>query len=73
MSKDKKEESFKEIKSKLREELNDLYDRYGLDMVKLVVDEDDLHKTMQRIEEKRTSFGRNQTYCTEIEEGLPCY
>jgi len=44
MSEDKKEESFEEIKSRLKEELNDLYDRYGLDMVKLVVDEDDLHK-----------------------------
>ena len=44
MSENKKEETFEEIKSRLREELNDLYERYGLDMVKLVVDEDDLHK-----------------------------
>lgn len=45
----KKEESFEEIKSRLREELNDLYDRYGLDMVKLVVDEDDLHKAIEKL------------------------
>ena len=55
MSENKKEESFEEIKSRLREELNDLYERYGLDMVKLVVDEDDLHRTenaiMKRIHE----------------------
>ena len=30
-----KEESFKEIKTRLREELNDLYERYGLDLVKI--------------------------------------
>ena len=44
MEENKKEESFKDIKIRLREELNDLYDRYGLDLVKLVVDEDDLHE-----------------------------
>lgn len=49
MPEDKKEESFEEIKYKLREELNDLYDRYGLDMVKLVVDEDDLHKAIEKL------------------------
>lgn len=49
MSENEKEESFEEIKTKLREELNDLYDRYGLDLVKLVVDEDDLHKTIEKI------------------------
>lgn len=49
MSEDKKEESFEEIKSRLKEELNDLYDRYGLDMVKLVVDEDDLHETLKKL------------------------
>ena len=49
MEENKKEESFKEIKAKLREELNDLYDRYGLDLVKLVVDEDDLYKAIEKI------------------------
>lgn len=49
MSENEKEESFEEIKAKLREELNDLYDRYGLDLVKLVVDEDDLHKTIVKL------------------------
>lgn len=49
MSEDKKEESIEEIKSRLREELNDLYERYGLDMVKIVVDEDDLHKAIEKI------------------------
>jgi ATP/maltotriose-dependent transcriptional regulator MalT len=49
MSENKKEESFEEIKTRLREELNDLYERYGLDMVKLVVDEDDLHRVENAI------------------------
>lgn len=49
MSENEKEESFEEIKTRLREELNDLYDRYGLDLVKLVVDEDDLHKTIVKL------------------------
>ena len=49
MSENEKEESFEEIKAKLREELNDLYDRYGLDLVKLVVDEDDLHEAIEKI------------------------
>lgn len=49
MPEDKKEESFEEIKSRLREELSDLYDRYGIDMVKLVVDEDDLHETIKKL------------------------
>ena len=49
MSENEKEESFKEIKAKLREELNDLYERYGIDLVKLVVDEDDLHKTIVKL------------------------
>ena len=49
MSENKKEESFEEIKVKLREELNDLYERYGLDLVKLVVDEDDLYKAIKKI------------------------
>ena len=50
MAENKKEESIEEeIKSRLREELNDLYERYGLDMVKLVVDEDDLHKAIKKI------------------------
>lgn len=48
MSEDKKEENFEEIKSKLREELNDLYDRYGIDMVKSVVDEDESHKDIKK-------------------------
>ena len=49
MLENKKEESFEEIKSRLREELNDLYERYGLDIVKLVVDEDDLHRSENAI------------------------
>lgn len=49
MSENEKEESFEEIKTRLREELNDLYDRYGIDLVKLVVDEDDLHKTIDKL------------------------
>lgn len=49
MSENEKEESFKEIKTRLREELNDLYDRYGIDLVKLVVDEDDLYKTIEKL------------------------
>lgn len=49
MSENEKEESFEEIKVKLREELNDLYDRYGIDLVKLVVDEDDLYKAIEKI------------------------
>lgn len=49
MSENEKEESFEEIKSKLREELNDLYERYGIDLVKLVVDEDDLHKAIEKL------------------------
>lgn len=49
MSENEKEESFKEIKTRLREELNDLYDRYGLDLVKLVVDEDDLHEALKKL------------------------
>lgn len=49
MSENEKEESFEEIKTRLREELNDLYDRYGLDLVKLVVDEDDLHEAIEKI------------------------
>ena len=49
MSENEKEESFEEIKSKLREELNDLYERYGIDLVKLVVDEDDLYKTIVKL------------------------
>lgn len=49
MSENEKEESFEEIKAKLREELNDLYERYGLDLVKLVVDEDDLYKTIVKL------------------------
>lgn len=47
MQENKKEESFEEIKSRLREELSDLYVRYGLELVKLVVDEDDLHETLK--------------------------
>ena len=49
MSENEKEESFEEIKTRLREELNDLYDRYGIDLVKLVVDEDDLYKTIVKL------------------------
>ena len=49
MSENEKEESFEEIKTRLREELNDLYDRYGLDLVKLVVDEDDLHEAIKKL------------------------
>ena len=49
MAENEKEESFKEIKTRLREELNDLYDRYGIDLVKLVVDEDDLYKTIVKL------------------------
>lgn len=49
MSENKKEESFEEIKSRLREELDDLYVRYGFDMVKSVVDEDNLHKTIEKL------------------------
>ena len=49
MSENEKEESFEEIKAKLREELNDLYERYGLDLVKLVVDEDDLYKAIEKL------------------------
>ena len=49
MSENEKEESFEEIKSKLREELNDLYERYGIDLVKLVVDEDDLYKAIEKL------------------------
>lgn len=49
MEENKKEESFKDIKIRLREELNDLYDRYGLDLVKLVVDEDDLHEALKKL------------------------
>ena len=49
MSENEKEESFEEIKTRLREELNDLYDRYGIDLVKLVVDEDDLHEAIEKI------------------------
>ena len=49
MSENEKEESFEEIKTRLREELNDLYDRYGLDLVKLVVDEDDLHEALKKL------------------------
>ena len=49
MSENEKEESFKEIKTRLREELNDLYDRYGIDLVKLVVDEDDLYKIIVKL------------------------
>lgn len=48
MSEDKKEENFEEIKSRLREELDDLYIRYGFDMVKSVVDEDDSHKDIKK-------------------------
>ena len=49
MSENEKEESFEEIKTSLREELNDLYDRYGIDLVKLVVDEDDLYKAIEKL------------------------
>ena len=49
MSETEKEESFEEIKFKLREELNDLYERYGIDLVKLVVDEDDLYKAIEKL------------------------
>ena len=49
MSENEKEESFEEIKTRLREELNDLYDRYGIDLVKLVVDEDDLYKIIVKL------------------------
>ena len=49
MSENEKEESFEENKTRLREELNDLYDRYGIDLVKLVVDEDELHKTIVKL------------------------
>ena len=49
MSENEKEESFEEIKTRLREELNDLYDRYGIDLVKLVVNEDELHKTIVKL------------------------
>ena len=49
MSENKKEESFEEIKTRLIEELNDLYDRYGIDLVKLVVNEDELHKTIVKL------------------------
>ena len=49
MSENEKEESIEEIKSKLREELNDLYERYGFDLIKLVVDENDLHKTIVKL------------------------
>ena len=50
MEENKKEESFKDIKTRLREELNDLYNRYGLDLVKLVVDEDDLHEALKKLQ-----------------------
>ena len=49
MPENEKEESIEEIKSRLREELNDLYERYVLDLVKLVVDEDDLHKAIEKL------------------------
>ena len=49
MSEDKKEESIEEIKARLKEELNDLYDRYGLDMVKLVVNEDDSCEALKKL------------------------
>ena len=49
MSENEKEENFEEIKTRLREELNDLYDRYGIDLVKLVVDEDDLYKIIVKL------------------------
>ena len=49
MEENKTAESFKDIKTRLREELNDLYDRYGLDLVKLVVDEDDLHEALKKL------------------------
>ena len=49
MSENEKKESFEEIKAKLREELNDLYEWYGLDLVKLVVDEDDLYKAIEKL------------------------
>ena len=49
MEENKKEESFKDIKTRLREELNDLYERYGIDLVKLVVDEDDLHEALKKL------------------------
>ena len=49
MSENEKKESFEEIKAKLREELNDLYERYGLDLVKLVVDEDNLYKAIEKL------------------------
>lgn len=48
MSEDKKEENFEEIKSRLREELDDLYVRYGFDIVKMVVEEDDSHKVIKK-------------------------
>ncbi len=49
MQENKKEESLEKIKSRLREELEDLYIRYGLDMVKMVVDEDDLHEAIKKL------------------------
>lgn len=48
MSENKKEENFEEIKSRIKEELNDLYERYGIDIVKLVVDEDVLHEAIKK-------------------------
>ena len=62
MSENKKEETFEEIKSRLREELNDLYERYGLDLVKLVVDEDELYRLQDNIakDKIKTTTPKNQ-------------
>ena len=54
MSENEKEESFEDIKTRLREnllreELNDLYERYGIDLVKLVIDEDYLHEALKKL------------------------
>ncbi len=47
--KDKKEETYDETKARLKEELSDLFYRYGFDMVKLIVDEEDYHRCVESI------------------------
>ena len=57
--KENKTESFEETKSRLREELSDLYERYSFDIVKLVVDEDDSHRMERAIKNKTKETLRN--------------
>ncbi len=51
----KQEESSEEIKSRLREELSDLYDRYGFDLVKSIVNEDVTDTILLKLIEKSKS------------------